>query len=62
MQRPASPTPSVDLLMLENRGAVVQLGGHINVALIYYALQRCLPTHFLIEILIKQGWSGQCAI
>ncbi len=39
MQQPASSSSSssfssVDLLMLENRGAVVQLGGHIDVALI----------------------------
>lgn len=31
MLQPASSSSSVDLLMLENRGAVVQLGGHIDV-------------------------------
>lgn len=54
-----SASSSEDLLMLENSGAVVQQGGHINVPLIDGAPQRFLPANFLIEILISKGASSR---
>lgn len=61
LHSPPPTSSSVDLLMLKNRRAVVALEGCKDVAHLICA--ATLPARtLLIEILIKQGESGQCAI
>lgn len=57
----SSSSSSVDLLMLKNRRAVVALEGCKDVAHLICAATLTART-LLIEILIKAGQPGQCAI